>query len=196
MSTIADAVTAAVLPQIAAYKDVPHPKCVICFAAVPGSGKTWLSEKLEQDLQAIMISNDDIRRAIDAVGVSDRNTRERIKEAVIRRVNKQVVTWSNGLLILDADVSRRYAKMLPRFPGYKIIVISIDAPKELLIERIRTREGHRADPERTIELLDKWLDDKQQFMADFGSAVTFQVDAEQGIDYESLKKAIISEVKP
>jgi predicted kinase len=188
-------VTNAFLPQISRYKEIPNPQCVVCFAGVPGSGKSWLAEELEHDLRAVRISNDDIRRAIDACGVVDRNTRERIKEAVIRRVNKQVVTWSNGLVILDADISRRYAKMLPRFPGYKIIVISIDAPKELLIERIRTREGHRADPERTIELLDKWLDDKQQFMADFGSAVTFQVDAEQAIDYESLKKAIISEVK-
>ncbi len=183
------------MPQIMQYKDVPHPKCVICFAGVPGSGKSWLAERLEHDLRAVRISNDDIRRTIDAAGVTDRNTRERIKESVIRRVNKEVVTWQNGLLVLDADVSRRFAKMLPRFPGYKIIVISIDAPKDLLIKRIRTREGHRADPERTIELLDRWLADKAEFMQHFGEKVTIHLNTEQGIDYESLKNQLISEVK-
>lgn len=196
MSVDADMMTAAYMPQIMQYKDVPHPKYVICFAGVPGSGKSWLAERLEHDLHAVRICNDDIRRTIEAAGETERNARERIKESVIRRVNKEVVTWPNGLLILDADVSRRYPQLVERFPDYKIVVIAIDAPKELLIKRIRTREGHRADPERTIELLDRWLDDKANFMQHYGDKVAIRLNAEQGIDYESLKNRLISDTKP
>lgn len=195
MNQKADQIFKEFLLRIQRLKDIKHPKVVICFSAVPGSGKTWLADRLEKDLNAVNISNDEIRITIEKAGVTDRNTRERLKEAVIQRVNKEVVTWPNGLIIMDADVSRRFTKMVPNFADYKIIVIAIDASKQLCINRIRQREGHRADPVRTIELLDRWLADKANFEKEFGARVDIRLDADKGFDYPEVLERIISEVK-
>lgn len=162
--------------QLENNKNTPNPKIMVCFSGIPGSGKTTLAEKLEKQLQAIRISNDDIRTIIESSGVTERDEREEAKEKFLDWFLNEVQIWPNGLLIMDSSIDRRFDDIKRRFNEYRLYVISLGISRELAIKRMKKRQGHRAKLQPMIDTMDKWIEDKRRFDNEHGQEIDKKID--------------------
>lgn len=83
----------------------PNKKLVICFAGIPGSGKTYLAKKLERRYRGVRINNDDLRKIIDSKIGEDK--REEILQEFLLDLLK-TFSFENKLVILDSGIERKY----------------------------------------------------------------------------------------
>ncbi len=178
-------------PELGKNMSFPNPKLVVCFSGVSGVGKTTLAKRLEKDLNAVRLNNDDIRLIIER-GRVDRDTRELIKEQFIEYFREIFFSWPNGAIVIDSGIDRRYQRLKEDFQkrGYPLLVISLFAPREVLEQRILQREGHRAEKEGSLLLLEKWIKDKENFVREYGNEIDITIDATQQLDYDALMQKI------
>lgn len=141
-------------------KKVRQPKYIILFSGVVGSGKTTIARAIERDLQAVRVSNDEIRSHITAsypaIGPAQR---EELKLKIGGKVLERLARETSGIIVVDAscdrgyDTYRRWAKK----HGYRIILLRMDVPRDVIELRIRERgdQGHRR-VESSLAHLDTW----------------------------------------
>jgi len=178
--------------ELEKYKNFDQPKLVICFSGIPGSGKTTLAAELEKKLKAIRVSNDDIRSVIESDAVTNRDQREDLKEKFLDWFFVEVKKWPNGTILLDSGIDRRYLELKQRFNDYKFFVISIEISKELAIERLKARQGHRSKLQPMLDSMDRWITDKKEFDNKYSSEVDYRIDASMTHDVDMLIDEIVA----
>jgi thymidylate kinase len=92
----------------------------------------------------------------------DKKDQERaVKEYLFYMLQRY--NFPNRRLILDASVDRIYIKLFPYFEKHKIpfMVIRLDVPREIIVERIMQREGKSA--RYYLNMLDKWFESYEEF---------------------------------
>lgn len=148
-------------------KEVAHPRYLILFSGVTGSGKSTIARAIEQQLRAVRISNDDIREdIIEKYPAIDSATREKTKLEAVTAILEQLPNEPNGLVVNDASCDRGYDyynNWATKF-GYTILLLRIDLPRKLIEQRIRDRgdKGYR-DTARSLDLLDTWWRQWEEF---------------------------------
>lgn len=155
------------------YLDVPHPRLVVVFSGGNGVGKSTLSARIQTDLQAIVLENDNIKMSL----------LERYPE--LDRDQLNVLTWQysmdlygrltqltpNGLVVRDGVIDWYYDRILPVFKaqGYALFVIAYELSRQKRIELIKQR-GDK--PTIKVDRFVKLLTDHDIHIARFRNAYT------------------------
>ena len=121
----------------------PNPKLLVVFAGGTGIGKSTLSQKIAKEFNALVLSNDAIKRQLLAFDPS------------ISSANLNVLTWRygmdlyrrlgeitpNGLVVRDGVIQWYYDKILPVFQrqGYELFIVGYDLSEQKQRELILGR---------------------------------------------------------
>jgi predicted kinase len=131
---------------------------LIMVCGLPGSGKTTHAKKVEQKLRAIRLCPDEWMDALE-IGLWDGKVRERI-EKLQWQLAQEILALGHNVVIewgtwgrSERDTLRAGARAL----GAAVELHFIDAPVEVLFERIRER--NRESPSITFEDMAKWSED-------------------------------------
>ncbi len=144
------------------YKEITQAPFVITFSGVPGMGKSFISQKLSEKYQAVRIRNDDIRDKLKQMPDIDAKDQERaLKEYLFYMLKRY--NFPNRRLILDASIDQSYLQLFPYLEKHSIpfLVIRLDVPREMIVERIIQREGELAP--NYLNLLDQWFKSYEEF---------------------------------
>jgi len=135
------------------YFDKKQPPLMVCFAGVPGSGKTSTASNISCRLEAILFSNDLIRRFVQP----ESKAKRAMKELFDRLMNES----PNGVWVLDCGIERRHKILRDscRERSIPMIVVRLDTTRDTLIARLKERE--KAD--YYLKYLDRWLGDFNLF---------------------------------
>jgi len=147
------------------HLETPHPKLVVTFSALAGSGKTTLAKAIEGRYAAVRVSNDHIRRIIDELDLGlDPVARQRLLEQYVMRLFEFLSLQSNGLILLDSSIDRKYFEVRDRVRplGYRMVLIKISLPRRELERRIRSRDKSQANPEAYLREFDRWTADHRR----------------------------------
>lgn len=171
-------------------KHQKHPKRVVLFSGVAGSGKSTVARAIEENLRGIRLSNDDVRdRITTAVPAIDLMTREEIKLQIATALLERVVYEANGLVVIDVACDRGYDyyKQWSEKYGYRIILLRMDVPRDIIEERIQSRGklGYR-DVDASLEMLDTWW----RQWEDFGKSQTPDLVITPSIPIEKVLKVV------
>lgn len=150
------------------YLNYPNKKILICFAAVPASGKTTIAKILENKYMAVRINVDDVARIIskkfkpkpDFISVEEYKFMLKLYLLWFLETYK----YPNKLIILDGSVDRKYAEvwLLAKQMGFNIFLIDIDTKKKVLIKRIEQR--NKKTNLDYLKRLKTWKQDHNLFM--------------------------------
>jgi aminoglycoside phosphotransferase family enzyme/predicted kinase len=142
-----------------------------------GSGKSWFSERLAENLGAVRIRSDVERRRLAAAGGVDPRAADsgasgyeqgKYSPEFSRRTYSRLVECAQACLdgsvdaIVDAAFlhaeDRRLFRDLAARCGARLIVLSCTAPPDVLMRRVSERQERRADPsEAGVEVLARQL---------------------------------------
>ncbi len=145
--------------------DVPNKKLLICYAAVPASGKTAISVILEKRLKGIRINAGDVQMLLE------KYRGEQFYEGFIQEkrafvywlMQKVVDEFSNKFIILDKSIDRSYDEVLQwsKKNDVPMIVVSLEVSKKELEKRLIEREGSYA--KNYLNDLDRWIREHEEF---------------------------------
>lgn len=110
----------------------------VVFSAIPGSGKSELSRRLESDYGYLRITNKLIRESIEQSGYND----VVIGEYTIWFLNKLTKTVRPNI-VFDRNIDQWYSpsKSWASDNNYRYILVSINVSIDILKKRLFQREG-------------------------------------------------------
>ena len=154
-------------------------KLMVCFAGIPGSGKTFLAKKIEEEFKGVRISNDNLRKIVEKNIIKDEKQRD---ELVREFVFELLKGWpfKNELIILDSGIERKYedTKKIANEKHWKMFIIKMVVPKDVIIERIKKKDKERF--EKRPEDIKRWFIEFENFnkkvKADFVFKCNFDLD--------------------
>jgi predicted kinase len=132
-----------------------RPGRLILVCGLPGSGKTTLSRELEHRHGAIRLCPDDWLEALD-LNLHRADVRDKI-EALQWKVAQDLLAKGNSVIIEWGTWARSERDMLrlgARALGAAVELHYLDAPEEILFERLRQRDRERPPIERAD--LSRW----------------------------------------
>ena len=151
-----------------------HEKLVICFSAIPGSGKTYVSKILEKKYKAVRISNDNIRKIILRI-FQDKTDDQR--QTLLKEYFKQFLkhyNFQNKLIILDFGIDRKYTWLFPLLKDgeYKIFIIKIKSTPELIEKRVIKKLGIL--DQNYIKNIERWRKEFNEFENNYNSDIILE----------------------
>ncbi len=156
--------------HLASYKNLKHPhtKTLICFAGVPGSGKTTIAKQLSKKYDAVRIDVDGLAQIIlkktkHLHGIYAPQERKLLLKMYLLWFF-ETYTHKNKMIILDCSVDRKYLEVwaLAHQLGYPLFVIDIDVSKEQLLRHYWKRNKRAIF--RYLSRLPQWRNDHDVFL--------------------------------
>ena len=155
---------------------------LIMFVGVPGSGKTTFAKQLAEKLNAAVLNSDAIRLSmwgsLEAIWKTHEN-----KEA--RALNNQLtfgamdyaagqILASGTSVVYDCNANGRQERQkmanIAINNAATAIVVRIQTPKELAVERINTRraadDSHQKNPEKAREIVERFAAEIEEPLPD------------------------------
>jgi len=134
-------------------------RVIICFSGIPGAGKTTIAKKIEKKYQAVKTNNDDVREVMKKLEIKD-NCYQKLIDYQAWLIPK-IAKGKNKIIIIDASIDRKYKEVfkLSQSLNYKLFIIKIDIPKNLVKERIKKRNKNYKD---YFECLDRWIEENKK----------------------------------
>jgi predicted kinase len=119
---------------------------LIMMSGLPGSGKSYLSDRLAEQLSAVVIESDRVRKALFS-----QPTYSAEESAMVHRTCQQTMRWllQKGVrVIFDAtnlvEFQRETLYSLAERSGAHLLIVRVTAPEEIVRQRLTQRVG-RAD---------------------------------------------------
>ncbi len=180
------------------------PPMLIVMSGLSGSGKTWVSGQLMAALPAVRIRSDaerkrmhNLRETEDSesdVGEGIYTLRTTREVYALLRDKAGTILDAGHNVILDAafleSEQRRRAIRLARIRGCPVILLRIDAPQEVLRERIRARAESAGDAsEARLDVLRYQIETADAF-AGREMAYTIVADNTNGLDVATLVRDV------
>ena len=142
-----------------------NPKQLILIAGVPGSGKTTLLKSLQERINALYIRSDDIRDILnreysDNILANNSQLKDQYLEYIF---GSYISKCENQRIIIDMSMDREsnFLIQLADKYGYPKIIISLNCPEEILVERLSKRESTYVD--EFLKNLPRWINDHEAF---------------------------------
>ncbi|MBM3156897.1 MAG: ATP-binding protein [Chloroflexi bacterium] len=125
---------------------VVHPVLII-VSGLPGTGKSYFSRKLAEQLPSVIVESDALRKELFPVPVYSAEESQRLFSACYHLIEE--LLSSSISVILDAtnlvEYHREFLYRIAERLKIKLIIVWVQAPKELVRQRLQGRaEG--ADP--------------------------------------------------
>lgn len=143
--------------------EVEHPRYLVMMAGPPGSGKSLLAQKIDEQFGAVRIVSDDIRAIIDGLrpGLSLAH-REDILNAYRKWLLPRLTTFRNGLVTLDHSIDRLYGSYFDFATeySYQTMVVSFEIDRATLEEDIKKS---KSTPETYLPNMERYLADHRDF---------------------------------
>jgi len=145
------------------YLSVKNNKLIICFGAIPGSGKTTISKILEEKYKGVRINTDEIRSIIHKIETDPIKKQEILENYILYFLKNYDLI--NGLIILDCSIDRLYKPVIDyaNKNNFSLFVINIQITKETVEDRISKINENYKD---YIEEMQRWLKEHKQFEKD------------------------------
>lgn len=144
-----------------------QPKRVILFSGVPGSGKSTIARAIERDLQAVRVSNDEIRDCIVAAAPTIQPVmRERNKFEIGTEVMARLARETSGLIVVDASCDRGFDEYngWAKRNGYHVMLLRMEVPRDVIEQRMRKGDAQKhRNASRSLDLLDTWWEQWETF---------------------------------
>jgi len=160
---------------------------IIVFVGVPGSGKTTLAKKIEEEFKAIRIDNVEIKEIIKEKKLAENSeeAQKLYRDFMFNLIGKDL--FANKLIILDKGIDREYKKYFELFERkkWKYFVIKIKIPKEKAIENIMKRQSEDLNVVKTS--MERWFKEWRKYLGN----VDLEIDG-NNIDYKKVFKNIKS----
>jgi predicted kinase len=149
------------------YLDLRHRATLICFAGIPGSGKTYLAKLLEERYKAVRISNDNLREIIKQIKSPEEDKEEILREYVIDLLSR--VPFSNKRIIIDSGIERKYIRIKETAEknNIPIYIIALEVSRDELEARISQRP--KQDRKHFHSEIERWTQEYNKFMKDVGA---------------------------
>ena len=123
--------------------DKIHPKLMVVFSGGNAVGKSTLSRKIEKELGAVVIENDEIKRCLkDLLHTIDANILSPITWKYAMEVYLRLPELTqNGLVVRDGVIDWYFDRLLPMFNelGYELFIVGYDVSREKNVELIEKR---------------------------------------------------------
>ena len=139
-------------------REVMHPKLLVVFSGGNGVGKSSLARKIESELSAVVLENDEVK--VHLLKYNPEISRDDLQRLtwqytidLYKRISKEV---SNGLVVRDGIIDWYYDRILPIFEvqGYELFVVGYDISERKSAELIRARgDKPTVSAEHLISLL-------------------------------------------
>lgn len=159
-------------------------RIIICFSAVPGSGKTTIAKLIEEHYNGVRISNDEIRAIIHDLKKDALNdeVQEILREYLSFFLEKY--DYLNKLMILDSGIDRKYPilKKLADNRGFRMIIIKINVNLDKIISRIKNRNPKSY--QGYLESMNRWIRENEEFNKNNKADII--MDNNQSLDKEKL----------
>lgn len=153
------------------YKEITQDPFLITFSCVPGMGKSFLSQKIAEQFHAIIICSNDIREKLNQLALHHASREKALKEYMFYLFERY--DFPNRRFILDASIDRSYVLLFPYLIKHNtpFLVIRLDVPREVVIERIMQRS---AQGQNYIPYLDRWFKEYEAFGAQYQNYFLFK----------------------
>ncbi len=145
--------------------EVAHPKLLVVFSAIAGSGKTTLAKAIEERYRAVRVSNDHVRAVIDRVDPElSPAAKQKLLEQYVLKLFEYLSAQPNGLVLLDASIDRKYFAVKEQAEplDYHMVLIKISLPRAEIERRVRERHKSAAKPEVYLNEFDRWQVDNKR----------------------------------
>jgi len=147
-------------------KDVKNGhRLMVCFSGIPGSGKTTLAKKIEDRYQGVRVTKDDARMLVyQNEEIKDVQDVEDIMDEYMKTLMDRLPKLPNGLLVVDSSVDRKFDlyKDWAEKNGYKIFLIRLETPSEVITERW-SRDKDESTYKWFMNQLERWTNDFERF---------------------------------
>ena len=138
--------------------EVMHPKLLVVFSGGNGVGKSSLARKIESELSAVVLENDEVK--VHLLKYNPEISRDDLQRLtwqytmdLYKRISKEI---TNGLIVRDGIIDWYYDRILPIFEvqGYELFVVGYDISERKSAELIRARgDKPTVSAEHLISLL-------------------------------------------
>ncbi len=145
------------------HTEIPHPKILVAFAGIPGSGKTTLATLLEDRFKGTRFKSDDVRDILGSLmpGSSIIERNDIIKSYESYALDK-LSQFPNGLLILDSGIDRKYQKISEWATqnNYQRLTIGFEVPRDIAEARLKASKTNYQD---YFKEMDRWIKEHGEF---------------------------------
>jgi aminoglycoside phosphotransferase family enzyme/predicted kinase len=173
---------------------------VLITFGVSGSGKSLVSGRLVGQIRAIQIRSDVERRRRSVP--PERRYSKLAKDRTYARLEScaDKILGAGFAVIVDATfLSRTYRKRfrdLAAAHGVPFGIIALNAPRDVLVQRIVARQAAGTDPsEATVSVLDRQLEEMQPLAAGEREVVVV-IDSVAGADLTPVERFLRSSIRP
>ncbi|MCL0050951.1 ATP-binding protein [Dehalococcoidia bacterium] len=132
--------------------ELPEPVAkpfLIVLSGLPGTGKSYISRKLAERLPCVILSSDTMRKALFHSPVYDAPENQRLFAAM--HILIEDLLRKNVAILLDAtNLVERHRERLYCIIDrlrVKIIILRVEAPPEVVQERLQARMADNAPPD-------------------------------------------------
>lgn len=132
--------------------ELPEPVAkpfLIVLSGLPGTGKSYISRKLAERLPCVILSSDTMRRALFPSPVFNAGENQRLFAAM--HILIEDLLRKNVAILLDAtNLVERHRERLYCIIDrlrVKIIILRVEAPPEVVQERLQARMADNAPPD-------------------------------------------------
>jgi hypothetical protein len=138
----------------------PNPKMVVVFSGGNGLGKSTLSERIGDELKALVLENDRIKTCL--LEIMPDIERDKLNglswKYSVELYSRLDKLTPNGLVVRDGVIDWYYDRVLPIFESrnYSLFVVGYDVSRAKRIELITKRgEKPTTSSERLIQIIDE-----------------------------------------
>lgn len=151
------------LKKIIKYPHCKNKSLFILMAGVPCSGKTYLTKKIEEKYNALVINKDSIMEINSRCNlVSNTEENELQKNQYLFSLLKDN-PFQNKLVLIDGSIDRHYKEILDfcKKESLEYFLIEVNISKKAMIEIIHKRNPDNLD--NWLPRVDKWIQEHKDF---------------------------------
>lgn len=160
--------------------NLPNKKIIVSFSAVPGAGKSYISQRISNHFHAVRINNDQIREILTMEGIQSLAEKQAILGVYIQLLLDHR-PYENKFLVLDAGLDRNYMTLATQLQklGWPLCLIRVSVNREVIEERLKTREN----AQYFLDRIDKFQQDFDHSIAKEKAQITLTNPTDQDIDH-------------